>query len=363
MTELLDGPAEIRPVNMDIIRLEDNPAHLMRRATDVAGVSRDIVMKTAIAIQGRKYVKVEGWQAIAIAHGCAASASGVEEIDGGVRAIGEVRRMSDGTMIATAEGFVGRDEATWYGGELTDKYGNTKILPKRADYAIRAMAQTRAISRACRSAFAHVVVLIDANLSTTPAEEVPDKGFDEPRQQPAKAAPRATGATSTATPAGNGKPFKSKEQLIKLLEKDRVSAEYILREKGVLMDNETLEDFPEDSLPINAEQMNDLLKAVREEVAVRGGDGATGTEGQFEIDQTKPGEPEGWRDIPVPFGKDVGVRFGDLSKEKLWWWCVNWKCERREFKGKWYDPKPEDMKLRAVMDQVRDAYGFKEAKQ
>jgi hypothetical protein len=50
---------------------------------------------------------------------------------------------------------------------------------KRPTYAKRAMCQTRAISRACRSAFAHVVVLIDRNLSTTPAEEVPFGGFDD----------------------------------------------------------------------------------------------------------------------------------------------------------------------------------------
>ena len=115
------------------------------------------------------------WQAIAIAHGCAAGSRDVERIEGGVRAIGEVRRMTDGQLIATAEGFVGEDESTWFGGK--NKWG--KEQPKRPDYAIRAMAQTRAISRACRSAFAHVVVMIDAGLSTTPAEEVPEGGFVE----------------------------------------------------------------------------------------------------------------------------------------------------------------------------------------
>lgn len=149
-----------------------------RQSTDAAGLCRDIVVKTAKLIQGRKFVSVEGWQAIAIAHGCAAGARGVEKVEGGVRAVGEVRRMSDGQVIATAEGFVGEDEPTWYGGE-TVSYGKRKVLPKRADYAIRAMAQTRAISRACRSAFAHVVVMIDEGLSTTPAEEVPDGGFVE----------------------------------------------------------------------------------------------------------------------------------------------------------------------------------------
>jgi hypothetical protein len=149
--------------------------HEFRQSTDAAHMCGAIVKQTASNIQGRKYVSVEGWQAIAIAHGCAAGSRDVQKVEGGVRAIGEVRRMDDGQLIATAEGFVGEDEPTWYGGK--NKWG--KEQPKRPDYAIRAMAQTRAISRACRSAFAHVVVMIDAGLSTTPAEEVPDGGFIE----------------------------------------------------------------------------------------------------------------------------------------------------------------------------------------
>jgi hypothetical protein len=142
-----------------------------RQATDVAGVCKDIVHQTAQSIGGRKYVRVEGWQAIATAHGCVASARDVEKIEGGWRAIGEVRRMDTGSVIATAEGFLGTDEPVW---------------AKRPEYAKRAMAQTRAISRACRSAFAHVVVLIGGGLETTPAEEVPAEGFsDGPRPAPA----------------------------------------------------------------------------------------------------------------------------------------------------------------------------------
>ena len=149
-----------------------------RASTDAAALCKEIVVNTAMDIQGRKYVKVEGWQAIAIAHGCACSAKDVERVEGGVRATGEVRRMSDGALIATAEGFVGEDEAVWFGGTVTDKWGKTKTHAKRPDYGIRAMAQTRAISRACRSAFAHVVVMMNAGLQTTPAEEVPVGGFD-----------------------------------------------------------------------------------------------------------------------------------------------------------------------------------------
>lgn len=161
---------------------------IYRASTDAAGLCRDIVLATAKVLGDRKYVQVEGWEAIALAHGCVCSSGKVEQIAEGVRAIGYVRRMSDGATIAEAEGFVGKDEPTWYGGKARRwKWGKEKgekvwyedELPKRADYAIRAMAQTRAISRAARSAFAHVVVMMNAGLSTTPAEEVPDGGFND----------------------------------------------------------------------------------------------------------------------------------------------------------------------------------------
>lgn len=168
-----------------------------RASTDAAEICRGIVVETAKPIQGRKYVCVEGWQAIAIAHGCAASSRDVEKVDGGIRAVGEVRRMSDGALIAQAEGFVGEDEPTWFGGE-TISYGKPKVLPKRSDYAIRAMAQTRAISRACRSAFAHVVVMMNAGLATTPAEEVPDGGFDNEQSVAIKPAVAAKPAAQHA---------------------------------------------------------------------------------------------------------------------------------------------------------------------
>jgi hypothetical protein len=154
-----------------------------RQASDVAGFCKDIVLRTAQNIQGRKYVRVEGWQSIANAYGCVASAKDVERVETGFRAIGQVRRMDTGIVIAEAEGFVGDDEKTW---------------SKRDEYAKRAMAQTRAISRACRSAFAFVVTYMDAGLETTPAEEVPHEGFsDAPRpaspvryQAQSKPAPR-----------------------------------------------------------------------------------------------------------------------------------------------------------------------------
>jgi hypothetical protein len=162
---------------MNQLTVIDNHANVeaYRASTNAAEMCKEIVVATSSTIQGRRFVSVEGWQALAVAHGCVLSARDVERVEGGVRAIGEVRRMTDGQIIATGEGFVGEDEPTWYGGDN----GRGRTLPKRADYAIRAMAQTRAMSRAGRTAFAHVVVMMKAGLATTPAEEVPFEGFDQ----------------------------------------------------------------------------------------------------------------------------------------------------------------------------------------
>lgn len=167
------------------------PQAQMRLATDVAGVSREIVFKTARSIQGRKYVQVEGWMAIATAHGCALSAEDVRAVDGGIAARGVVKRIKDGVIITTAEGFVGNDEKMWAGRPL---------------FARRAMAQTRAMSRAARSAFAHVVVMIDSGLSTTPAEEMDGIEADPaPAKPAAKPQPKAAPKPVTECACGGSK--------------------------------------------------------------------------------------------------------------------------------------------------------------
>lgn len=233
-----------------LVQIPSN-GHEYRQSTDAAGLCGDIVKQTAKDIQGRKFVTCEGWQAIAIAHGCAASACNVERIEGGVRATGEVRRMSDGQLLASAEGFVGEDEAVWFGGtkkkwkwgqKRGEKVWYDEEMPKRPDYAIRAMAQTRAISRACRSAFAHVVVMIDAGLSTTPAEEVPDGGFvdgqfTEVRDEPqGDHAPRAENKPQTQrrqAATSEGMPAQDWEKLQRLIKATDSDEEKIKNHFGV----------------------------------------------------------------------------------------------------------------------------------
>lgn len=167
--------------------LQAEPAQVIATVNNVAGACKAIVGASCMQIQGRNYIKVEGWQAIAAAHGCTASADSVTPVEGGIAATATIRRLTDGAILGQAEGFVGDDEGMW---------------AKRPLYARRAMAQTRAISRACRSAFAHVVVAMNAGFgtdySTTPAEEVPAEGFND-RPAPRQSSPSARPAPAHAT--------------------------------------------------------------------------------------------------------------------------------------------------------------------
>lgn len=142
--------------NLPAVISEQDGALSYKVATNAAGLCREIVLATAVNIKGKKYVKVEGWLAIAAAHGCMVSIREVRRIDDGVSAVAELRRVADQALLATAEGFVGDDEN----------------MNGFAMYARRAKAQTRATSRVCRSAFAHVVIMVDKGLQTTPAEEM-----------------------------------------------------------------------------------------------------------------------------------------------------------------------------------------------
>ena len=142
------------------------PAELMRTATDVAGLAKKLVLAASVQIEGKRYVQVEGWTAVAALHGYLASSDEPEQTESGWRCRGSLKRMSDGVEVAHANGFVGKDEARW---------------EKRPEYARKGMAQTRAISRVCKSAFSYVVLLMNAGLQTTPAEEMMGEADPEPR--------------------------------------------------------------------------------------------------------------------------------------------------------------------------------------
>jgi hypothetical protein len=156
-----------------VLAEQEAPAGVMVRGAAVAAACRQIVLSTTMDLRGKKYIRAEGWQALAAANGLSPRISMVEEMtNGDIRAVCDLIRLSDGETVASSEGFVGTDEPMWQ---------------NRPRYARRGMAQTRATSRACRSALAWIVPLLDADLSTTPAEEMDEpapaaKGKAKPAQ-------------------------------------------------------------------------------------------------------------------------------------------------------------------------------------
>ncbi len=194
----------------------------------------------AVAIQGRRYVRVEGWTTLAVMLGVVAREVDTREEGGVYTATVELVRMSDGAVISRASAECG-DEAPWN---------------KRARYARRSMAQTRATGKACRLAFSWIMAL--AGYEPTPAEEIePLTGIGSGPPTPLPTPPLPPGATAesgpTGTPAGTEpappitptQRHRVEARMAALgLDRERVSA-WLRRAWGV----ERLEALPRERLP------------------------------------------------------------------------------------------------------------------
>lgn len=180
---------EVQPrVELGVIRA-DGPKELVKVATEAADALRDIISKKKLFsnIQGKEYVKVEGWTTLATMMGCLPREVSVTRDEKGTyTATVELVRMSDQAVLTRASAECGMDEKTWAG---------------RADYARRSMAVTRATSKACRLAFSWVMVL--AGYEATPSEEIPEGRGGAVSRAPSRATGPGPGVVPVApTPSG-----------------------------------------------------------------------------------------------------------------------------------------------------------------
>jgi hypothetical protein len=164
-----------------------HPRAVIKAATEEANVLAEVIesRKLFSMIQGRKYVKVEGWTTLATLRGCLPREIAVHEMPEG-RYVAEVElvRMSDGAVLTRASAECGGDgDNIWRG---------------RPANARRSMAITRATGKAARVAFSWVMAL--AGYEPTPLEEMDHVG-GQPPEDNAGPAPRATEATSRQWPA------------------------------------------------------------------------------------------------------------------------------------------------------------------
>jgi hypothetical protein len=143
-----------------------SPVALVQGARALADALADVIerQRLAVGIQGRKYVKVEGWTTLGVMLGVVPREVSTVEQDGIYTATVELVRMADGACISRASAECGSDD------EL-DRYGKP-VWSGRPRYARRSMAQTRATGKACRLAFSWIMAL--AGYEPTPAEEMPD---------------------------------------------------------------------------------------------------------------------------------------------------------------------------------------------
>ena len=148
---------ELAPVQHGSLFRTDDPAEIVRRASEVADTLAAVLRdrKLTSNISGKEHVRVEGWTLLGTMLGVFPVVEWTRETADGWEARVEARTLA-GQVVGAAEAECLRTERTWKG---------------RDDYALRSMAQTRAVSKALRGPLGFVVTL--AGYEAIPAEEMP----------------------------------------------------------------------------------------------------------------------------------------------------------------------------------------------
>jgi hypothetical protein len=142
------------------------PADMVEVATSQANVLADIITEKGMSTSigrgkgARQHINIEGWQTLGAMTGIFAVVEWTRELvdDEGNQQGWEARATAttaDGRVVGAAEAECRRSEATW---------------AKRDSYALRSMAQTRAMSKALRGPLGFIVHI--AGYSATPEEEM-----------------------------------------------------------------------------------------------------------------------------------------------------------------------------------------------
>jgi hypothetical protein len=165
---------ELEPVQAAPVTLWQtaDPGEVVRRATETARVLADVVRKQKLSLQigDSEHVKIEGWTLLGSMLGIHPFCEWTRELDNGWEAR-VIARTRDGTVVGSGESECLRSERLW---------------AMRDDFALRAMAQTRATSRALRQPLGFVMKL--AGFEPLAAEEM-DAGETKP-QLPSFAKPK-----------------------------------------------------------------------------------------------------------------------------------------------------------------------------
>jgi hypothetical protein len=133
-----------------------DPASIVARATALATALADVIEQKNLykRIGNKNHVLVEGWTLLGSMVGVFAEVEWTRPTDDGWEARAVARTLG-GNIVGAAEAMCSKSEGTWR---------------NRDQYAIRSMAQTRAVSKALRLPLGYIIEL--AGYSATPAEEM-----------------------------------------------------------------------------------------------------------------------------------------------------------------------------------------------
>jgi hypothetical protein len=152
-----DEPDE-RPQQALTLFGTSDPIAVLGQASRVALALATVIKKQGLftRIGNKEYVHVEGWTLLGSMLGVFAQIEWTRKLEDGWEARATATAAASGAVIGAGEAQCLRSESTW---------------ARRDDYALRGMAQTRAISRALRGPLGFVVEL--AGFAATPADEMP----------------------------------------------------------------------------------------------------------------------------------------------------------------------------------------------
>ncbi len=167
--------AEVVPTQVGGVLSVRDPEQMLEQAANLANRLKDVVTKAGLVstISGKEYLTVDAWTTLGVLVGCTARTEWTRPIEGGWEAAVEVVN-AHGLVVGRAEASCLRAERNW---------------KNRDDYAIRSMAQTRAMGKALRMPLGWIASL--AGYQATPAEEMPREPAAEVRidgHEPAKQA-------------------------------------------------------------------------------------------------------------------------------------------------------------------------------
>ena len=281
----------------------DDPQAVVERASSVATALASVIKERKLSskISGKDHVNVEGWTLLGSMLGVFAEVEWSRQLDNGWEARA-VARTLNGNVVGAAEAMCTTGEYRW---------------GKADPYAVRSMAQTRAVSKALRLPLGFIMHL--AGYSATPAEELPE-------DQPERA--RGGSPSSPNAPAPVKRDDYRKDELVTLMREHSLDLDAVERYASIVGIKK--------GVTATHEQMDALIEAVR----------GHGTEAVIEPDAGVPtssvesSEPEGGAPLPSGAPPKPGTpEYADLEPK-----------DRASARAYWANrPEPEQETLAEMM--------------